>query len=112
MKKQIEKLIELAGEYYKYAMDNDLPMGHNDFRFDKRICVYLSDKGETWCVYLDRVSVRNYSSMIDLPFDITEHMLEAIYNDAHQYLHEHLLAVPEYTMEELVSKLGNFKIKK
>ena len=112
MKNQIEKLIELANEYHKYAMDNDLTMGHNYFRDDKRICVYLSDKGETWCVYLDRVSVRNYSSMIDLPFDVTEHYLEELYDDAYEYLHEHLLAVPEYTMEELVSKLGNFKIKK
>ena len=112
MKHQIEKLIGLANEYHKYAMDNDLPMGHNDFRDDERICVYLSDKGETWCVYFGKVVVRDYSSMIELPFDITEHMLDEIYDDAHQCLHEHLLAVPEYTMEELVSKIGNFKIKK
>ena len=112
MKKQIEKLIELANEYHKYAIDNDLPMNHNYFRDDERISVYLSEGGDTWTVHFGKIEIRNYSSKITLPFDITEHMLDEIYDDAHQCLHEHLLAVPEYTMEELVSKIGNFKIKK
>lgn len=112
MKHQIEKLIELAGEYHKYAMDNNLAMDHNYFRENERISVYLAEGGRTWSVKFGRVSISNYSSMVELPFDTTEHTLGAIYDDAHQYLHEHLLAVPEYTMEELVNKLGNFKIKK
>jgi len=112
MKNQIEKLIGLANEYHKYAMDNDLPMNHNYLREYQEISVYLSEGGDTWAVDFGKIEIRNYSSMIELPFDITEHMLDEIYDDAHQYLHEHLLAVPEYTMEELISKLGKFKIKK
>ena len=112
MKNQIKKLIELAGEYHKYAMDNDLTMGHNYFRDDERISIYLAQGGDTWAVDFGKVEISNYSSKITLPFDATEHMLEAIYEDAYQLLHKDLLAVPEYTMEELVSKIGNFKIKK
>ena len=112
MKNQIEKLIGLANEYYKYAMDNDLPMNHNYFRDDPEISVYLSEGGNIWAVDFGKVEISNYSSKITLPLDATEHMLDEIYDDAHQCLHEHLLAVPEYTMEELVSKIGNFKIKK
>jgi len=112
MKHQIEKLIKLAGEYHKYAMDNDLGMGHTYFRDNERISIYLSQSGDTWSVDFDKVDISDYSSRITLPFNATEHMLEEIYDDAHQYLHEHLLAVPEYTMKELIEKLGNFKIKK
>ena len=112
MKHQIEKLIKLANEYHKYAMDNNLPMGHNYIREDKRISVYLSEGGGTWAADFGKVEISNYCSKITLPFDATEHTLEAIYDDAHQYLHEHLIIVPEYTMEELIEKLGNFKFKK
>jgi hypothetical protein len=112
MKHQIKKLIELANEYHKYAMDNNLPMTHNYLREYQRISVYLSTRGDTWAVDFGEVEISNYSSKITFPFDTTEHTLEELYDDAHQYLYEHLLTVPEYTMEELVSKLGNFKIKK
>ena len=116
MKNQIEKLIELAGEYHKYAMDNNFPMSHNYIREsiveDNKITIWLSEKGASWCVYFGRVVIRNYSSMIDLPYDADRRMLLYIYNDAYQFLHKELLIVPEYTMEELIEKLGNFKFKK
>jgi len=102
MKKQIEKLIELANDYHTFAMEVNLPMTHNHIRGGnqsdpdwgkegKLINVYLANEGETWQVEFDKVKIINYLKDIQIPFDSTEESLEEKYSDAYDYLHNYLL---------------------
>jgi hypothetical protein len=102
MKKQIEKLIELAKDYHTFAMEVNLPMTHNHIRGGhqsnpewrkegKLISVYLANEGTTWQVEFDKVKIINYAKNIEIPFETTEELLEETYNDALDYLHNYLL---------------------
>jgi hypothetical protein len=102
MKKQIEKLIELAKDYHTFAMEVNLPMTHNHIRGGhqsnpewrkegKLINVYLASEGKTWQVEFDKVKIINYCKDIQMPFESTEESLEETYNDALDYLHNYLL---------------------
>ena len=102
MKKQIEKLIELANDYHTFAMEVNLPMTHNHIRGGhqsnpdwgkegKLINVYLANEGITWQVQFDKVVIVNYSNDIKIPFESTEESLQDTYNDAYDYLHNYLL---------------------
>jgi hypothetical protein len=102
MNKQIEKLIELAKDYHTFAMEVNLPMTHNHIRGGhqqnlewrkegKLISVYLANEGTTWQVEFDKVKIINYAKNIEIPFEITEELLEETYNDALDYLHNYLL---------------------
>jgi hypothetical protein len=102
MKKQIEKLIELAKDYQTFAMEVNLPMTHNHIRGGhqsnpewrkegKLINVYLASEGKTWQVEFDKVKIINYCKDIQMPFESTEESLEETYNDALDYLHNYLL---------------------
>jgi len=102
MKKQIEKLIELAKDYHTFAIEVNLPMTHNHIRGGhqsnpewrkegKLINVYLASEGKTWQVEFDKVKIINYAKNIEIPFETTEELLEETYNDALDYLHNYLL---------------------
>ena len=102
MKKQIEKLIELAKDYQTVGVELNLPMTHNHIRGGhqgttewrkegKLINVYLANEGSTWMVEFDTVSVVGYLGKISMAFDSTEESLQSIYDSAYDYLHNYLL---------------------
>ena len=102
MKQIIEKLIELANDYHTFAMEVNLPMTHNHIRgghqtnpeWSKQgslINIYLAGEGRTWQVEFKDVKIINYLKSVSFPYDSTEDTLEAIYNDAQDYLHNYLL---------------------
>lgn len=109
MKKQIEKLIELAHEYHAFAVEVNLPMHHNHVRtmyqnrFEwakegKTINIYLANEGQTWQVEFNDVKIVNYAKKVEMPFDATDEHLEFLYNDAHDYLHNYLYGIRDSMM--------------
>lgn len=102
MKQIIEKLIELAKDYHTFGVEVNLPMTHNHIRGGhaskpewakegELINVYLADNGATWMVEFGRVSVTGYASKISIPFNANEDLLQKIWDNAHDYLHNYLL---------------------
>lgn len=102
MKKQIDKLHELAKDYVVFGMEIGLPDTHNHIRgghqdkpeFHKDgdlVNIYFSNKGETWQVQFKNVKIIGYSGMIELPLNADAKYLDSVYDSAKEYLHEHLL---------------------
>ena len=102
MKAEIEKLIELAGDYVVLANGLGLPMTHNSLRSLQKIRqndmvlegneigVYLA-AGGVWQVSFDKVVIIGYSNTVQIPFDCSKEYLSAVYDDCVCYLNEHLL---------------------
>ena len=102
MKKQIEKLIELAKDYVVVGIEIGLPDTHNQIRGGHQektefykdgdlINIYFSNKAETWMVTFKDVEITGYSKSIRLPFNADAKYLDSVINSAKEYLHEHLL---------------------
>ncbi len=102
MKNQIEKLIDLTKDYVVFGIEIGLPDTHNHIRGGHqskpefhtegdKVNIYLSNKGETWQVEFKDVKIIGYSKKIEMPFNSTEESLEAVYESAKEYLHDHLL---------------------
>jgi hypothetical protein len=104
MKQQIEKLIELANEYYEFAVDVKLHElkthvhkirgrhTDHDWTLDGlHTQIYINDGIETWSIQFGNVDISDYSKKIELPYNVDEALLEKIHSDAMHYLYNHLL---------------------
>jgi hypothetical protein len=104
MKQQIEKLIELANEYYEFAVDVKLHELKDNIhkirgsRSDHDWCwnglhtqIYINDGIETWSIQFGDINISDYSKKIELPYNVNETLLEKIHSDAMHYLYNHLL---------------------
>lgn len=102
MKKEVEKLIELAKDYVVFGIEIGLPDTHNHIRGGHHskpefhedgdlISIYFANRGETWQVTFKDVAVVGYCSKFEMPMGADADYLNAVYNSAKEYLEEHLL---------------------
>ena len=99
MKKQIEKLIEIADGYAVFGTEVGLPMTHNTVRGEddkewvqkgKKISIYLAESGSTWAVYFNGVNIIGYSKKVELPYNVTAQYLNKVIADVGPYLYDYL----------------------
>ena len=106
MKKQIEKLVELAGQYVEYGKAAKLPQTHNYLREEDKdlgislLNVYFANDYRTQSVRFGDVEVCFYKDDINIPLNATSKSLEAVYNDAALFFTEDLEHQTKRLLEE------------
>jgi len=98
MKKEIEKLNELALDYVQFGIGIGLMDTHNNlsdmYPYPEdlkkvKISLYFSDSGAKWSLTLGVVEIVGYSQKIVFPINYTEEDLSAVCEIGSKYL-EHL----------------------
>ena len=93
MRKEIDKLVELAKEYADYAVNKcGLKVYSAMFVMDKCVWVQQYIKGDFFIGFTyGNIEIYLGSNRIEIPFYADQESLKAIYDEAYKYLHEELL---------------------
>lgn len=122
MRKQIDALFDLAKDYVVFGQEARLEQTHNTIRDEKikedsaylageKMSIYFSNNYETSAVYFPKnVEVMLYCNQINIPIGISDELLDEIYKDAYDYLHNHLFPnVAKCKIETLKNKHAEIK---
>jgi len=93
MKKEIDKLVELAREYAYAGIRAGLPNQHNYLREryanKKAIMIYFSENKTVQLVQFCDIEIRLFADKIYMPFNADKAHLESVYNDALEFYSEY-----------------------
>jgi len=111
MEKQIKNLIELAKQYYQYAIEEDFPNGHNCIQTDYgEIGVYLSSSSQRdYMVRFDKVEIVGYAKEIRMPWSTTIAILEKVYGNFSKYLKTEKDKIQEQIAVQRAEKIKNLE---
>jgi lipoate-protein ligase A len=112
MEKQIKNLIELAEQYYQYAIEEDFPSGHTWLQTDYgEVGVYLSTYSRRdYSVKFDgEVEVAGYANRIAMGFTATSETLEKLYNNFSKYLKTEKDKIQEQVAVQRAEKIKNLE---
>lgn len=112
MEKQIKNLVELAEQYYQYAIEEDFPSGHNWIQTDYgEVGVYLSTNSRRdYAVKFDgEVEITGYAKRIAMPFTATSETLEKLYNNFSNYLRTEEDKIQEQIAVQRAEKIKNLE---
>lgn len=88
MEKQIKNLVELAKQYYQYAIEEDFPGSHTFIETEYgELSIYIAtERRDVYSVRFDGVEIAGYSKKIGMPWTTTAETLQKIYDDFSKYL--------------------------
>lgn len=111
MEKQIKNLVELAEQYYQYAIEEDFPSGYNWIHTDYgEIGVYLSNNSRReYTVRFDKVEIVDYAKEIRMPWSTTIAILEKVYDNFSKYLKTEKDKIQEQIAVKRAKKIKNLE---
>lgn len=111
MEKQIKNLIELAEQYYQYAIEEDFPSGHNWIQTEYgEIGVYLSSNSRRdYTIRFDKVEIVGYAKDIRMPWSTTIGTLEKLYDNFSKYLKTEKDKIQEQVAVQRAEKIKNLE---
>lgn len=104
MKKQIDRIVELAKQYVDFGISVGLPLNYHSALRDlpnrnapswglngDNVRVYFGSDYDTWSVYFGKIEITGFKKAIELPFALTVKDLNKVIADVTTYLNDHLI---------------------